>query len=91
MLQRQIVVDKIEVLEQGHLLVRESTYIVEDLTGERIAGPSHRRQSFAPGDELPQGVNLMVRKLSEAVWTPEVVAAYRERLAKAVDASTRRQ
>lgn len=71
-LTEQIVIDKIEVMENGTLQVREATRIIKD--GEQIAQTYHR-WSFAPGSDISvQHDN--VQAIAAAAWTPEVIAAY---------------
>ena len=66
------VIDKIEVVERGHIQVREATRIMKD--GEQIAQTYHR-WSYAPGSDISeQPAN--VQAIAAAAWTPEVIAAY---------------
>lgn len=65
-------IDKIEVVENGTVQVREATRIMKD--GEQIAQTYHR-WSFAPGSDISeQPAN--VQAIAFAAWTPEVIAAY---------------
>ena len=66
------VIDKIEVVETGHVQVREATKIERD--GVEIAKTYHR-WSFAPGDDV-SGQPANVQAIAAAAWTPEVIAAY---------------
>jgi hypothetical protein len=66
------VIDKVEVVETGHLLVREATKIMKD--GEEIAKTYHR-WSFAPGQDV-SAMPANVQAVAAAAWTPEVIAAY---------------
>lgn len=66
------VIDKIEVVENGTVQVREATKILKD--GEEIAKTYHR-WSFVPASDvsaMPQNVQA----ICAAAWTPEVIAAY---------------
>ena len=67
------VIDKREVTENGTVLYREATRILKD--GEQIAQTYHR-SSLAPASDLT-GVPDSVVAVCNAVWTPEVVAAYK--------------
>ena len=72
------VIDKIEVVENGIVQVREATRIMKD--GEQIAQTYHR-WSFTPGQDVSdQPAN--VQAIAQAAWTPEVVAAYQAQLAE---------
>jgi cell division FtsZ-interacting protein ZapD len=66
------VIDKIEVVENGTLQVREATRILKD--GEQIAQTYHR-WSFAPGSDI-SAMPANVQAIAQAAWTPEVIAAY---------------
>jgi hypothetical protein len=70
------VIDKIEVVENGTVQVREATRIMKD--GEQIAQTFHR-WSFAPGQDVSdQPTN--VQAICQAAWTPEIIAAYQAQL-----------
>ena len=66
------VIDKIEVVENGTVQVREATRILKD--GEEIAKTYHR-WAFAPASDV-SGQPANVQAVCAAAWTPEVVAAY---------------
>jgi hypothetical protein len=66
------VIDKVEVVENGTLQVREVTRIMKD--GEQIAQTYHR-WSFAPGSDVSE-MPANVQAIAAAAWTPEVIAAY---------------
>ena len=65
-------IDKIEVVENGTLQVREATRIMKD--GQEIAKTYHR-WSFAPGSDVSE-MPANVQAIAEAAWTTEVIAAY---------------
>ena len=66
------VVDQITVTENGIVLYREATRIIED--GVQLTQTYHR-SSLTPGQDLTsQPAN--VQAIAKAAWTPEVVAAY---------------
>ena len=71
-LEKQIVVDKIEVLENGCVQVRTKTAIMEN--GKQISGTFHRHV-VAPGDDY-SNEDAKVQAICVAVHTPEVIAAY---------------
>jgi hypothetical protein len=71
-LSKEVVIDKIEVIENGTLQVRQVTRIMED--GQQLSS-SYHRWSFAPGSDISdQPAN--VQAIAAAAWTTEVVAAY---------------
>jgi hypothetical protein len=66
-------IDKIEVVENGTVQVREATKIMKN--GEEIAKTYHRT-SLTPGQDL-SGQPANVVAICNAAWTPEVIAAYK--------------
>jgi hypothetical protein len=76
-LTKEQVIDKVEVVENGTLQVREVTRILED--GKQLSS-SYHRWAFAPGSDVSaQPAN--VQAIAAAVWTAEVIAAYEAQLA----------
>ena len=73
------VIDKIEVVENGIIQVREATRIMKD--GEQIAQTFHR-WSFVPGSDV-SAMPANVQAIAQAAWTPEVIAAYEQAQAEA--------
>ena len=65
-------VDQITVTENGVVLYREATRILED--GNEISKQYHRT-SLTPGQDLT-GQPSNVVAIANAAWTPEVIAAY---------------
>jgi len=66
------VVDQITVTENGIILYREATKIIED--GKELTKTYHR-SSLTPGQDLT-GVPANVVAIANTVWTAEVIAAY---------------
>jgi len=76
-LTKEVVIDKVEVVENGTLQVREVTRILED--GKQLSS-SYHRWSFVPGSDVSdQPAN--VQAIAAAAWTPEVIAAYEAQIA----------
>lgn len=73
MLEKVVVVDRIEILENGSVQVRTKTAILED--GKQISGTFHRH-CVAPGDDY-SGEDARVQAICAATHTSEVVAAYK--------------
>lgn len=71
-------IDQITVLENGIVLFREATRIMED--GNQISQTFHRT-SLTPGQDLT-GVPDNVAAIANITWTPEVVAAYQAKVAE---------
>ena len=72
MFEKQIVVDLIEVMENGCVQVRTCTRIIED--GKQISGTFHRHV-VVPGDDYSVE-DAKVQAICAAVHTADVVAAY---------------
>lgn len=71
-LSKEVVIDKIEVVENGIIQVRQVTRIMED--GQQLSS-SYHRWSLTPGQDVSdQPAN--VQAIAAAAWTEEVVAAY---------------
>ena len=71
-LTKSTVVDQITVTENGIILYREATRIMED--GVQLSQTYHR-SSLTPGQDLT-GVPANVVAHCNTAWTAEVVAAY---------------
>lgn len=72
-LEKVVVVDRIEVLEDGSVQVRTKTTIMED--GNQISGTFHRHV-VAPGDDY-SGEDARVKAICVATHTKQVVDAYK--------------
>ena len=71
-IEKQVSVDQITVTENGIILYREATKIIED--GVELTKTYHR-SSLTPGQDLT-GVPANVVAIANTVWTLEVIAAY---------------
>lgn len=71
-LTKETVIDQITVTENGTVLYREATRIMED--GKQLSQTYHR-SSLTPAQDLT-GVPANVVAICNTVWTPEVIAAY---------------
>ena len=82
-LTKEIVVDKIEVLEKGQVQVRTATRVLEDGV---VLSSSFHRHVLAPstktgdswGDTDISGEDASVQAQANAKWTAEVKTAYLE-------------
>jgi hypothetical protein len=75
-------VDQIVVQENGTVLYREATRIMED--GNELSKTYHR-SSLTPGQDLT-GVPANVVAHCNVAWTAEVIAAYQAAQAESVGA-----
>ena len=73
MLEKIVVVDRIEVIENGSVQVRTKTAIMEN--GKQISGTYHRHV-VSPGDDY-SGEDARVQAICAATHTADVIAAYK--------------
>ncbi len=71
-LEKNTVIDKIEVVENGTVQVREATIISED--GNQVSRTYHR-WCIAPGQDYSTQ-EQQVQDICKVTHTPEVIAAY---------------
>jgi hypothetical protein len=69
---KEMIVDRIEVIENGCVQVRTATKIMED--GKQISGTFHRHV-VAPGDDY-SAEDDRVKAICAATHTADVIAAY---------------
>ena len=82
-LTKEIVVDKIEVLEKGNVQVRAATRVMEDDT---LLSSSFQRHVLVPSDKSSgswedtdiSGEDAKVQSVCDVVWTSAVKTAYQE-------------
>jgi hypothetical protein len=77
---KEILIDQITVVEDGTVLVREVTRVIEN--GIELSKQYHRT-SFAPDSDISTQPSN-VQAVCIAVWTPEIILAYKEKQAKAI-------
>ena len=77
-LTKSTTVDQITVTENGIVLYREATRIMED--GNQISQTYHR-SSLTPGQDLT-GIPANVAAICNVAWTAEVIAAYQAQMAE---------
>ena len=77
-LTKTTVIDQITVTENGIILYREATRIMED--GNEISKTYHR-SSLIPAQDLTD-VPTNVVAICNTVWTPDIVNFYKELLEK---------
>jgi len=79
-LTKTTVIDQITVTENGIVLYREATRIMED--GDQLSQTYHRT-SLTPAQDLT-GHPANVVAICNVAWTPEVIAAYQAAQAERV-------
>ena len=77
-LTKETVTDKIETLENGTIQVRTATRVLED---DVTLSSSFHRHVLSPGADLTDQDPKVVA-IANAVWTTEVVSAYKAFLAE---------
>ena len=77
-LTKEVVIDQITVTENGIVLYREATRIMED--GVQLSQTYHRT-SLTPGQDIADQPQK-VQDICNAAWTPEAVAAYEAMVAE---------
>jgi hypothetical protein len=75
-LTKSTVIDSITVTENGTVLYREATRIMED--GNELSKTYHR-SSLTPGQDLT-GVPANVVAICNVAWTADVITAYQAQL-----------
>ena len=82
-LTKEIIVDKIEVLEMGNVQVRTATRVLED--GTQLSSSYHRHvlepSTKASGSWIDtdiSGEDARVQSVATATWTAEVKTAFQE-------------
>jgi hypothetical protein len=75
-LEKEIKIDRIEVIENGIVQVRQATIITED--GNQISRTFHR-WCIAPGEDYSTQ-EQQVQDICKVAHTPEVIAAYQAQL-----------
>jgi len=73
-LTKEVVIDKIEVVEKGVIQVRQVTRIMED--GNQLSS-SYHRWTLTPGQDVSDQQDN-VKAIATAVWTEEVISAYQQ-------------
>ena len=72
MLEKKVVIDLIQVLEDGQIQIRQKTSVLED---EKELSYSYHRWCKAPDDNITDQTDK-VKAIAGAVWTKDVKDAY---------------
>ena len=72
MLEKKVVIDSINIKEDGHIEIRQKTSILED--GKELSY-SYHRWCKAPDDNVDDQIDK-VKAIAGAVWTKDVKDAY---------------
>ena len=74
-------IDQITVTENGTVLYREATRIMED---DVELSKTYHRSSLVPGQDLTN-IPANVAAICNVAWTPEVIAAYQAQIATPIE------
>jgi len=80
-LTKEVIIDKIEVVENGIIQVRQAIRIIEN--GAQLS-QSYHRWALTPGQDLT-GQPANVVAICNAAWTADVVTAYQTQTANPLD------
>lgn len=69
---KDTVVDQITVTENGTVLYREATRLIED---GKLLTQTYHRTSLTPGQDISEQPEKVVA-ICNTAWTPQVVSAY---------------
>ena len=72
-LEKNTIIDRIEIVENGTVQIRQATILTED--GNQIARTFHR-WCIAPGEDY-SAQEQQVQDICKVAHTPEVIAAYK--------------
>lgn len=72
-LTKTVTIDQITITENGTVLYREATRIMED--GVQLSQTFHRTSLLPDQDLTGQPANVVA--ICNVAWTPEVIAAYK--------------
>lgn len=75
MIEKKIVIGKIDILEDGQLMIREDTVYLED--GKEDFRKFHR-YVLSPGDDV-KDKDKKIQDVSTVIWTPEVIAEFKRK------------
>lgn len=80
-LTKEVLIDKIEIVESGIVQVRQVTRIMED--GNQLS-QSYHRWSIAPGQDYSDQEDN-VKAICNVAHTPAIVAAYQAKLEASIN------
>ena len=78
MLTEKTYVDRIEVLEDGFIQIRQVTKIFKD---DKELSKSYHRWTIAPGQDYSDQ-EPRIKAICDAVHTPEVIEAYQQKFSE---------
>ena len=73
------IIDKIEVLEDGEIQVRQALILTDSSTNKEITR-TFNRWVVVPGQNI-SSQDAKVQSIANAVWTQEVITAYQTKIA----------
>lgn len=76
-LQQTVLIDKIEIIENGVIQVRQRNDIYDDTAPNNIIASQYQRWVLVPGENI-SNQNSQIQSVANAIWTPAVISAYQE-------------
>jgi hypothetical protein len=76
MFSEKVVIDRIEILEDGQIQVRQASRVYRD---DKKIAETYFREVLAPGDILDKQ-DEKVKAIAMTIWTEDVVNRYKESL-----------
>jgi hypothetical protein len=73
------IIDKIEVLEDGEIQVRQALILTDSSTNKEITR-TFNRWVVVPGQDI-SSQDAKVQSIANVVWTQEVITAYQTKIA----------
>jgi hypothetical protein len=73
------IIDKIEVLENSIIQIRQRNDVVDASQNNKVIASSYTRWVLHPGDSLV-GQDPRVVSVANTLWTPEVISAYQAQI-----------
>jgi hypothetical protein len=74
----EVSIDQITVTENGTVLVREVTKVMD---GDVEVNRTYHRTSLSPGDDISRQ-NQQVQTIANNAWTSEIISAYQSNLTR---------
>lgn len=78
MITKEKVIDSINIVDNGIILLRETTKIIEN---GKIISKNYHRYSLCPGDNV-DNFDDRIKDISKVIWTDEVIEVYKNNLKK---------
>lgn len=75
MLTEKTVIDKIEILEDGQIQIRQARRVYD---GDELIAEKFHRSVLAPGDDTSKH-DIRIQAVTNAIWTADVIKEYQDK------------